>query len=304
MEPLRLYLFGFPRMEREGQLVSVDTRKATALLSYLAIHGEPVSRDALSNLLWPDYDQSGARAALRRTLSVLNKAVGEGVLAIERERIGLNKNGAFWLDVLQFESLHQQAEQQRLGGDARYLDTLARSISLYKDRFMAGFTLRDSVEFDDWQYFHSERLNRELIRLLDLLAAGYAESGQHERAIGYARQLLALDMLREESHRQLMLLYARSNQRSMALRQYRECVRVLEQELGVAPLEETTALYQMILENRIPVAEPERAPEPSGGAPLARESAAPAFPLVGRGADWEAIHEVYEAARAGSICLR
>ena len=62
-----------------------------------------------------------------------------------------------------------------------------------------------------------------------------------------------------------MLLYAWSGERNAALRQYRECVRILEQELGVPPLEETTSLYQNILENRLPAQ-----PEPrASGPPLA-----------------------------------
>ena len=42
--------------------------------------------------------------------------------------------------------------------------------------------------------------------------------------------------------------------RSAALAQYRTCVRVLDYELGVAPLGETTGLYQAIRENRAPAA--------------------------------------------------
>ncbi len=300
MEPLRLYLFGFPRMERAGQPVTVDTRKAIALLAYLAIHGEVVSRDALSNLLWPEYDQTGARSALRRTLSVLNKAVGEGVLLIERERVGLLREGAFWLDVQQFETGLQQAEEQRQAGSPAYLSSLMHGIQFYTDRFMAGFSLRDSVEFDDWQYFHSERLNRDLTRALDQIVNAYTAQGQHEKAITYARRLLALDPLREESYRQLMLLYARADQRSSALRQYRECVRVLDQELGVAPLDETTTLYQAILENRIPVDVP--APDNLPPTLSPRETAAP-FPLVGRDAEWAQLQAAYDRAVSGGCVV-
>lgn len=306
MDELCFYLLGFPRMERGGKAVTVDTRKATALLALLAVNGEPLSRDALSAMLWPEYDQTGARAALRRTLSVLNKAVGQGVLDIERERVGLLREGPMWLDVHQFESGLQRAREQELSGDPGFVETLSQSIMLAKDRFMSGFSLRDSSEFDNWQYFHAERLERQLSRALEQLVAGYADRGQHETAVGYARRLLALDPLREEAHRQLMLLYARSNQRSTALRQYRECVRILDEELGVAPLEETTALYQMILENRVP-AQPEVAPTPAG-IPAAPEEAparevAAAFPLVGREEEWKTIQAVYHQARGGGRVL-
>ena len=48
-----------------------------------------------------------------------------------------------------------------------------------------------------------------------------------------------------------MRLYAWAGQRNAALHQYRECVRILEQELGVAPLAETTELYEAIKGNRL-----------------------------------------------------
>ena len=76
MPRLTLTLFGSPRIELDQQPITVDTRKAIALLAYLALARQPHSRDALAALLWPDYDQSHAYAALRRTLSALNKALG------------------------------------------------------------------------------------------------------------------------------------------------------------------------------------------------------------------------------------
>jgi len=75
MSRLALFLLGPPRIERDGVLVDVDTRKAIALLAYLAITRQQQSRDTLATLLWPEYDQTHARATLRRTLSVLNKAL-------------------------------------------------------------------------------------------------------------------------------------------------------------------------------------------------------------------------------------
>jgi predicted ATPase len=43
-----------------------------------------------------------------------------------------------------------------------------------------------------------------------------------------------------------MQLYAYAGQRAAALRQYEECVRILETELGLPPSEETTSLYEQI----------------------------------------------------------
>jgi len=123
---------------------------------------------------------------------------------------------------------------------------LTEAVALYRDDFLAGFTLRDSPAFDDWQFFQAESLRREMADALETLALCHSEAGQFEPAIASARRWLTLDSLHEPAHRMLMQLYALTGQRSLALRQYRECVRALESELGVPPLEETTALYESI----------------------------------------------------------
>jgi ABC-type oligopeptide transport system substrate-binding subunit len=115
---------------------------------------------------------------------------------------------------------------------------------------MAGFTLRDCPGFDEWQFFQSEGLRHELASALERLVRGHSAQGAYEPAIPYARRWLALDPLHEPVHRQLMQLYTWAGQRALALRQYGECERVLQEELGVPPEEETTQLYQAIKEKR------------------------------------------------------
>ena len=86
---LALYLLGPPQIERDGEPVKMDRRKAIALLAYLAVTGESQRRDSLVNLLWPESDSPRGRAALRRTLYALNKALASDWLAVDREVIGL-----------------------------------------------------------------------------------------------------------------------------------------------------------------------------------------------------------------------
>ena len=76
MPQLTLHLLGAPGIARDGAPVAVDTRKATALLAYLAVTGRSHARETLAALLWPEYDDEHARAALRRTLSTLRAALG------------------------------------------------------------------------------------------------------------------------------------------------------------------------------------------------------------------------------------
>jgi DNA-binding SARP family transcriptional activator/predicted ATPase len=290
---LSFYFLGLPRLERDGCPVEVDTRKAIALLAYLALMGSQ-SRDALAALFWPEYDQSHARAGLRRTLSALNKALaGEGLL-VDRENVGLDPTAVIRVDVLAFRA-HIAACDQHGHPPAEVcpacLSPLAKAAVLYRDDFLAGFSLRDAAGFDDWQFFQSESLRRELAAVLEKLVRGYHRQGNQEAAITAARRWLALDPLQEPAHRQLMLLYAWAGERAAALRQYRECVRVLDEELGVPPLEETTALYE-----RIQAGELDKGTRGETERVIAR-SVSP-LPLVGRDEEQEQLRAAYETIRA------
>lgn len=81
------------------------------------------------------------------------------------------------------------------------------------------------------------------IRALLGLSEIYRQSGDHEKAIGLTQRLLAVDPLQEIAHRQLMELYAQVGQREAALEQFKICKDLLQEELAVEPLEETTALF-------------------------------------------------------------
>src|SRR5260370_3649396 len=139
---------------------------------------------------------------------------------------------------------------------------------------MAGFSLRDSPAFDDWQFFQREAYRREVASALARRPRGYSAEGRFDKAIDAAHGWLALDRLHEPAYRYLMRLYAWSGQRAAALRQYRECVQALDQELGVAPLDVTVRLYEAIKENRAP-APPARATAPATQARRIAPAASP-----------------------------
>ncbi|MFL7892696.1 MAG: AAA family ATPase [Anaerolineales bacterium] len=306
MPGYELYLFGAPHLEHQDQPVSLDTRKALALLAYLLLTGEPQSRDTLATFFWPESGQKSARAALRRTLSALRGGVSEEFLDFGREIIAFHPGSDFWCDVISFQSrldeIHEHGHPPEQVCE-RCLIPLQEAAELYKADFMAGFSLRDSAAFDDWQFFEADRLRRELAGVLERLVSIYHTRKDFQTALDTARRWLTLDLLNEAAHRALILLYAQSGQRNAALRQYRECVRILDQELGVPPLEETTQLYEAVKENRFKgmgsskyMAGPGMPSyqEPDGVAPE-RDLTFPIAddPLIGRREELEALSNLY-----------
>jgi DNA-binding SARP family transcriptional activator len=130
---------------------------------------------------------------------------------------------------------------------------LTKAAALYRSDFLAGFSLRDSAGFDDWQFFQAESARRDLLSVLDRLARLHSDRGEFEAAIDQARRYLSIDPIHEPAHRALMRLYAQTGQRPAALRQYQECVRVLKEELSVEPLAETVQVWQAIKDNQLSV---------------------------------------------------
>ena len=291
---LEITLLGPPRVERDGRPIAFDTRKATALLAHLALADRPRSREALAELLWPDRGPEHARGALRRTLSTLRTAIGEEWLETSAGRVALSRAKDLEIDVERFRALSEDG-----GAEA----ALAEAVELSRGEFMEGFALRDSAEFDHWQAGEADALRRELAGVLGRLVELLAARGAFPRAVALTRRWLALDPLHEPAHRALIRLLAWSGDRAAALDAYRECVRALSRELGVAPLPDTTALYERVNEGTLD--RPSR--DADGMATPAFRIAQPAdrarggvgdAPLVGRVEELRALTESYEGIAA------
>ncbi|HVC14229.1 MAG TPA: AAA family ATPase [Acidimicrobiales bacterium] len=257
---LRLGLLGPPVVEQDGVPATFDTRKSVALLALLAGTAGPRTREGLAVALWPESDDTHARASLRRTLSVTAGAVGPA-LDVTRTTVALDSSQV-WCDLWEFE---------RLGNTGDPL-SLAEAASLYRGDFLAGFRARAGAEFDHWHERMADEQRRRLGAALSRLVDAHASTGALDTALLHATRWLSLDELHEPAHQALMRLLAWTDQRAAALAQYRSCVRVLEEELGVEPLTPTTELYELIRADRL-------GPPPSGGA-----RAMPSFPpVIGHG---------------------
>jgi DNA-binding SARP family transcriptional activator len=264
---IAISVLGPPRVERDGRPVTFDTRKAVALLAYLATTGRPQRRETLAALLWPDTDEAHARSALRRTLSSVKKGLGDHGVIVRRDDLAVVVGDELTVDVQAFLT----------GLAAADPDDVATAAALWRGDLLAGFSLRDSPAFDEWQSREAERLRRALGTASARLVEDLGAAGRIDEALLHAERWLDLDPLNEPAHRALMRLHAQRGDRAAAVHQYRECARIVDEELGVAPLEETTALYDAIAAGGLaPASASSAAPVPAG------RSVAGHYPFTGR----------------------
>ena len=251
---LDIRLLGSPQVTVDDEDVEVDTRKAIAMLAYLAIE-KSADRDSLAALFWADSPPDRARATLRRTLSALRGGIGHDAVDADRNQVGLV--GSFRLDVDLFltaiaETAGHEHDEADVCGEC--ITPLRRAAELYRGDFLGSFSVRDAPEFEDWARPVTESLRLKAGETLERLAMALASIGDYTSAIEAARHWIELDELHEPAHRRLMLLNAWAGDRPGAIQAYRDCVAILDRELGVTPLEETTELYEAILDEDLPPA--------------------------------------------------
>jgi len=251
MTSLTIRLFGYPQFLVDDIPAKFERKKTLALAAYLAVKTTPgisgFARETLTALLWPEYPPEQASAYLRQALWDFAKSAGEDWIVRDSVTVCLNPQADIRVDVIHFES---RLARWKTGAkeDSAALNELA---GLYQADFLAGFTLRDSPAFDDWQALTSETLRTHLLQALDELVSLYCQVRDYDSAAPHAHRWLALDPLNETAHRAAMLLYAQSGQRTAALRQYETCQRLLRTELDLEPELETTLLYQRIRDHRL-----------------------------------------------------
>lgn len=289
MSTLRFALLGPPQITRaDGTPVTFRSRKELALLAYLAVeHARPHQREALLALLWPDASADDARNSLRVVLANLRRALGAaaGSLVVDRQTVRLRSGDDGWLDVAAFKGLlgacklHHHERRETCPACVQQLD---HAVDLYGGDFLAGFSLPDAPAFEEWMLLARADLNQLALGALAKLTVAHEAASDYEAVCRRARQQLALEPWHEPGHRALMRGLAFAGDRVGALAHYEVCRRVLTDELGVEPEEDTRALVERIRAGEL--APPTRAADaPSHVLPLAL------MPLVGREAELAAL---------------
>ena len=284
MPEVRIYLFGYPRVESRGESVSIPRRKALALLAYLSVTQSHHSRDVLASLLWPEEESAKSYAFLRNALWVLHQTPVEPWVLATRHMVGLRADEGLWVDVTEFRRLLQTWRHAHPDSalSAPGVEALRSAVDLARDGFLAGFTADDSRTFEEWQFSESGVLMQEQALALGRLSDHYEAAGDVDASLVYAQRRLATQALDEVAYRRVMRLLARRGDRAAALRVFEDCTRVLDRELSLLPSEETRSLAEAIRSRPSTSTSSGAAPQ---RAPQRRNFPTYRLPLVGREAD-------------------
>ncbi len=236
--PHRLKLLGGLGLDDPKKLSGrVTQRRQMALLALLAAHEDPLSRDKLIGLLWPETETERARHLLSDSVYIIRKELGETAIVTSAEGVSLNAAVA-GSDLADFQSAI---------ANESYEDALTS----YGGLFLDGFFPDESEPYERWMMDAREELQREAGRAAWTLVDHAEAAGEVHEAIRWAQRGLKIVPEDEQGVRRLIRLHDARGDRAGAVRAYEEFAARLEEELDVHPSEKTQTLIADIRERRV-----------------------------------------------------
>lgn len=286
MTQLEVALLGVPLVYNNARPVNFRTRKTVALLAYLVVERRVHARESLAALLWPESAGAAGRASLRNTLLHLRRGLDHSgampdPLTVKRDTIALAADAPVALDV----------ERIATAVESNEMAAMRAAASDVRGEFLAGFSLPDAPAFDDWTALQRERWHLVATELLARLSRLEMRRGDGRAALESVGRWLALDPLSEQAYRRLIRLRLGRGDLAGARHSYESCLRMLREELGVPPSEETRALGRQLETSLPPAAVPLD--------PVADRAPRPRFEFVGRNIEHARLVARFDAVRRG-----
>lgn len=254
---LRVQTLGELKVWRQGKELTAagwrreSSRRLFALL--LATRHDPLHKEALMELLWPEADVTSAdrnfKVALSNLMLVLepDRKPRQPSRHIQRQgtlyRFSLSSGN--YIDADEFENLVLQAGALPRQPDSAQTETLLQTaVTLYQGDFL------DCDLPDEFFLAERERLSSLLISALETLAGLCMTDGRHEKALQWLDSLLRHDPCWEQAYQMKMQCYAQLQNIPQVIRTYKKCCEVLRAELCVQPSEQTLAIYRQMITER------------------------------------------------------
>jgi DNA-binding SARP family transcriptional activator len=245
---LTVYCFGQFQAYLDDQPVDPwPSGKGKSIFKYLVTNRKrSIAKEVLMDLFWPEANPSAARNnlnvaiyALRQTLRKVNPDFSH--VLFQGGHYQLNPELTVWVDAEEFLEQYRIAQEYEKGGD---MVSAIHSYSTAETLYLEEFFQED--RYEEWIIPIRREFQVKYLAVLTRLNNYYFERQDYGACIATCNKMLAVDSCLEDAHRLVMRCYSREGQYHLALRQYHQCVSMLEQELEVAPSPQTTQIFEKI----------------------------------------------------------
>lgn len=229
---LEIRLLGRFEILLDGRALEIHSRAARSLVAYIALRPDTHHRrEKLAGLLWPDIDETKARANLRHALWILRREIGDDFLTADESGISLSIAPGCQVDAITLE---------RQGSASTPIEDRLKALSLYVGELLPGV-------YEEWVSVERERIAAVFHRWIQPAVDELVEEGRWQEAIDWAERWISLGQVPELAYRTLMIAHAALGDRGGMADAYNRCVHALKADLGVDPSAETAELYQRLM---------------------------------------------------------
>jgi DNA-binding SARP family transcriptional activator len=302
---LRITLAGDVTVGREkGDEPRGVTGPPRIVLAALVLErGDPLDRDRLAGIVWPEEMPRTWASALRTHVSRARTALtrvlggsGEAITASDAGyQLALPPDVEVAVDIDVAAERLAAARAALLLDPARALDEARAAAALVRAPFLAGHP-------GAWADGVRARLDDLAVGALLVAGEAATEAGDVGEAVIAAEEAVQRAPLHETAHRALMAAHDAAGNRAEALRAYQRARRMLADELGVDPSAETEAAYLALLGPAPPARrrDPAGRADPAGARDAGAVGGRAAVPFVGREAELGVLAAAWEQASQGA----
>ena len=250
---LRIQTLGPFRLWCDGRAITNWERPQSETLTKILLArragGERViTIDELIMRLWPDSDDVSGRKKLLPLISTARRILEPDIEPRDSHFIARTGNGYFFdlsgqvkWDLIDFRA-HWGAGY-RLLREEQWADAIAefeKGVALYQGDFLA------EDRYAQWALRLRHEIVNEYRDLQIALADSYAALSKYPQAIAACEAALRKDPVMESVYRRLMRFHYCNDEKGLALKVYRDCLKIFEEMFEESPTPATRRLYEAI----------------------------------------------------------
>lgn len=237
---LEIISFGDVHVRHNQRTIGLSdwqTREARDLFFFL-LQSRPLTKEQVALVFWPDISPARLKMRFKINIYRIRQAIGQDCILFENDRYQFNRRISFSWDREEFDQLIEKSQQSIVHSER--VSLLEQAVGLVKGDYLANidgeWVIPDRLKYQD--FFREVMLE---------LATLYLQDGRARDCLNAAKQILRSDTLSEAAHRLSIQAYASLHDPVNMTLQYRQYQQALEDELGIQPSSEISALYEQLM---------------------------------------------------------
>lgn len=239
------HMLQFEKSGQKPQTLRWRTSKSEELFAYLLHHRKGfVSKEALSDILWPDVDSKKAMTSLYTTIYLIRKTLNEAKIPVTITNVGGHSGYSLELDDYKIDAdIWEEALQKLEPIDSQNVAEHQKWLDYYTGDY-----------FGEHNYIWAENERQRLCWLWRnhavQLIEYYSNQSMLTESIAVYQRMIDIQPLNESNYWQLMKYYSRLDESEAIDICYRQLSRTLQEELDEEVSEELQKWYHDWKANR------------------------------------------------------